>query len=98
MRLITLGLEKPLRTVNKNQEFIQWFALFLCTMSPSLACVGFILFLGLFLPTDSHLNLYMDAKETFRLLGEIEEFSSIYFLFNKLLLHFWTVDAGLLKE
>ena len=39
-------------------------------MSPSLASFGFIVFLGMFLPINSNLNLYMDAKETFRLLGE----------------------------
>ena len=39
-------------------------------MSPSLANIGFIIFLGMFLPINSNLNLYMDEKETFRLLGE----------------------------
>ena len=50
-------------------------------MSPSLAFIGFILFLGLFIPTNSHLNLYMDAKETFRLLGKIiVVFTKFYFV------------------
>ena len=44
-------------------------------MSPSLASFGFIVFLGMFLPINSNLNLYMDAKETFRLLGEFANLS-----------------------
>ena len=46
-------------------------------MSPSLASFGFIVFLGMFLPINSNLNLYMDAKETFRLLGEFAGYLSL---------------------
>ena len=65
-------------------------------MSPSLASFGFIVFLGMFLPINSNLNLYMDAKETFRLLGEFAGYLSLRL--GHVFLGVWVVALGLRTE
>ena len=46
----------------------KWFH---CKMTPTMAILGLIVFLWMLPNSEQHLNLYMDKKETYRLLGKL---------------------------